>query len=167
MVGIDIEVPGTANPHIHLGGLALGALPGLHYATLTIHIGDDGRKLVKPLLNVTLDGPSKYHRTIVRKLDTILPDDTIAYPFVWPDDLAAGDYHVTVIATNRSEREVETATLHLGTKLRGTNKRQVFISTKTSSLSPPAMLALAFAILATTLFVGFKFGTRRAAVQVQ
>jgi Bacterial protein of unknown function (DUF916) len=167
VVGVDIEVPGPAKPHIHLGLLALGALPGLHFATLTIHIGDDGLKLVKPLLNVTFDGPSHYHRALVRRLDTILPGDTIAYPFGWPDDLAAGDYHVAVIATNGSEREVITATLHLGAKLPGTNKQPVIVaSTGTSSLSLAAILALVFAMVAITLFVGFRFGTRRSARQV-
>jgi hypothetical protein len=168
VVGVDIEVPGPAKAHVHLGALALGALPGLHFATLTIPISDDGQKLVKPLLNVTLDGPSRDHRTLVRRLDTILPGDTIAYPFVWPNDLAAGDYRVTVVATNGAERESETAMLHLGAKLPGTTtqRHRVGASSGPSPLSPATLLALAASVLAMALFVGFRFGTRREARRV-
>jgi Bacterial protein of unknown function (DUF916) len=164
VVGIEIDVPGPATARVYLGALALGALPGLHFATLTIDIGDIGQRLVKPLLNVTLDGPATYHRTVVRKLDTILPGDTIAYPFVWPDNLAAGTYRVTVVATNGSEREVVWATLHLGAKLSGAHERRVAVSVaSSSSLSPLTMIAFAVLTIAMTLFVGFRLGTRRVA----
>jgi hypothetical protein len=165
VVGVDIEVPGAAKAHIHLGALALGALPGLHDATLTIHIGDDGHKLVKPILHVAFRGPSGYRRTLVRRLDTILPGDTIAYPFVWPDDLAAGDYEVTVLATNGPERETVTTTFHLGAKLRGTRAGGPVVSASTVPLpvSPTAVVVLAVGFAAVTVFVGFRFGSRREA----
>ena len=160
VVGVDIDVPGPAVSHIRLSGLGLAALPGLRYATVTIHIGDDGRKLVKPVLTVALEGPSGYHRTLRRALDTILPGDTIAYPFVWPDNLAAGDYVVTVTATNGAEREVETARLHLGTALQGTAPPNKVVTTKTPLGTVPMVVLLA-ALLAMALFVGFRLGTRR------
>jgi hypothetical protein len=167
VVGIDILVPGPAKPHIHLSGLGLGALPGLQFATLTIRIGDDGQLLVKPVLTVTMLGPANYHRTLVRRLDTILPGDTIPYPYVWPDTLAAGDYRVTVVATNGSERETETAVLHLGARLRGTNTEPVIGASKAPSpLSPAALLALTTSVLGMALVVGFRFGTRREARRV-
>jgi hypothetical protein len=162
VVGVEITVPGPAASHVRLSGLSLAALPGLRYATLTIHIGDDGRKLVKPVLTVSLTGPSGYHRTLHRALDTILPGDTIAYPFVWPDNLAAGDYVAKVTAANGSEREVETATLHLGAALKGTTKPGgVLVTTTTAALGSIPLLAIAVGLLAMTLFAGFRLGSRR------
>ena len=161
VVGVDINVKGTAVPHIKLSGLGLAALPGLHFATVTIHIGDDGRKLVKPLLSVSLKGPSGYLRTLSRRLDTILPGDTIAYPFVWPDDLAAGDYTVKVTATTGTEREVETATLHLGAALKGTKKPAVVLVASSAPIGLVPILLFSGALLGMALLIGFRVGTRR------
>lgn len=36
VVGVDIRVSGPASPHIRLSGLGLAALPGLHFANLTV-----------------------------------------------------------------------------------------------------------------------------------
>jgi hypothetical protein len=88
-------------------------------AALIVRIGDNGRKLVKPRLSVVLHGPGGYTRTIARQYDTILPGDTIALPFIWPDSLAAGDYHVVIHATGGPQPIVREATLHLGTALHG------------------------------------------------
>jgi hypothetical protein len=86
---------------------------------LTIHIADHGRKLVKPLLAVSLRGPGGYRRTIRRQLDTILPGDTIAYPFLWPDSLRAGTYQAVVRGTGGPSPVTVSATLQLGSPLRG------------------------------------------------
>ena len=130
-------------------------------------VADNGQKLVRPLLNVSFKGPAGYRRTLTRKLDTILPGDTIAYPYVWPDDLAAGDYRVTVVATNGSERETVTALLHLGTKLRGTHKQVIArASSVPYPLSPAALILIALAFLTGSLFIGFRFGSRREARRV-
>jgi hypothetical protein len=161
VVGVDVIVSGPAAPHIRLGGIGLAALAGLHYATLTIHIGDDGRKVVKPRLHVALAGPSGYHRSLSRTLDTILPGDTIAYPYVWPDDLAAGDYVVEVSATNGSEREVATANLHLGAALKGTTKPGVTVSASTVPIGAIPLALSSAGVLTVVLFVGFRVGARR------
>jgi len=119
VVGVDIVVPGPAQSDLHLSGLGLRALPGAGVASLTIHIGDHGRKLVKPLVAVSLRGPGGYRRTIDRQLDTILPGDTIAYPFLWPDSLRAGTYHAVVRGTGGPSPVSVSATLQLGQPLRG------------------------------------------------
>jgi len=119
VIGVEITVPGPAEPKVHLGTLALKALPGTGVATLTIKLGDNGGKLVKPLLAVSLRGPNGYHRSVKRQLDTILPGDTIRYPFIWPDSLATGRYQATVRATGGVAPVATSATLQLGTPLRG------------------------------------------------
>jgi len=119
VIGVEITVPGPAQPQVHLGTLALKALPGTGVATLTIGLGDNGRKLVKPMLAVSLRGPDRYRRSVRRQLDTILPGDTIHYPFIWPDSLPAGRYQATVRATGGVAPVTRQATLQLGTPLRG------------------------------------------------
>jgi hypothetical protein len=119
VIGVEVTVPGAAQAHVHLGKLALKALPGTKVATLTIVLGDNGRKLVKPLLAVSLRGPGSYRRKVNRQLDTILPGDTIHYPLIWPDSLAAGTYHATVRATGGVSAVTVAATLQLGKTLRG------------------------------------------------
>jgi hypothetical protein len=123
VVGVDITVPGPAEPSLHLGALGLKALPGTGVAALSVHIGDNGRKLIKPLLRVSMRGPNGYRRTVTRNLDTILPGDTIAYPFLWPDGLARGSYHVVVRASGAPASVTAAATLRLGAPLRGTSGR--------------------------------------------
>ena len=119
VIGIEVTVPGAAEAQVHLGKLALKALPGTQVATLTIVLGDSGRKLVKPRLAVSLQGPSGYRRKMNRQLDTVLPGDAIHYPFIWPDSLASGTYHATVRATGGVVPATVSATLQLGKTLRG------------------------------------------------
>ncbi len=119
VVGVDITVPGPAEAGLRLGGLALKALPGTHTATLSMQLGDDRGKLVKPMVSVSLRGPSRYQHRVNRQLDTILPGDTIAYPFIWPDSLVPGVYKAVVRATGGPKPIVREATLRLGTALHG------------------------------------------------
>jgi len=125
VIGVEILVPGPATPAVRLGKMSLRPLPGTHVATLTIALGDPGRLLVKPHLTVTLRGPGGYHHKVARQLDTILPGDTIHYPFLWPDSLITGTYHATVVATGGDAPITETATLQLGHILRGTTNPTV------------------------------------------
>lgn len=138
VVGVDITVPGPAAPSLHLGKLGLKALPGTGVAALSVSIGDNGHKLIKPLLRVSMRGPSGYRRTVTRNLDTILPGDTIAYPFLWPDGLARGSYHVAVRASGAPVAVTSSATLQLGAPLRGTSGR----SAPTSSGLPILIIVL-------------------------
>ena len=119
VIGVDVTVPGPAEPQLHLGKMVLEALPGTKVATLTIVLGDNGRKLVKPRLAVSLRGPSGYRRNLNRQLDTVLPGDTINYPFIWPDSLVSGTYQATVRATGGVSPVSVSATLQLGKTLRG------------------------------------------------
>jgi hypothetical protein len=80
-----------------------------------------------------------------RQLDTILPGDTIAYPFLWPDSLVSGRYHVVVRATGGPRTVSETADLELGTALHGTKNPTI-----PSGGGLPGWL---FALLGLTLLV--------------
>ena len=119
VVGVDITVPGPAEAGLRLGKLALKALPGTGVATLSMQLGDNRGKLVKPLVAVSLRGPGGYRRSVTRQLDTILPGDTIAYPFIWPDSLVPGDYYVVIRATGGPEPIVRQVDLRLSTVLHG------------------------------------------------
>ncbi|HXA29735.1 MAG TPA: DUF916 domain-containing protein [Candidatus Angelobacter sp.] len=96
VVGVLVQVPGPAAAHFHVDAAVVQPLPGTRLASLVVTLGDDGQLLGKPTLAVTLSGPGGYHNTVTRKLDTVLPGDTIAFPFPWPDALAPGSYEVGV-----------------------------------------------------------------------
>jgi hypothetical protein len=97
-----------------------------------VGLGDDGLLLGKPQLTVALAGPSGYKQTVTRTLDTILPGDTITYPFNWPDRLAVGNYTITATLTGGGTSVTRTQTVRLGKALAGTSPSQ---STPTTSSS--------------------------------
>jgi len=158
VVGVDVTVPGPAAPGLQVGKLALKALPGTGVAALTIHLRDNGRKLVKPQLSVSVQGPGGYRHRVNRQLDTILPGDTIAYPFLWPDSLAAGSYRVAVRGTGGPAAVAITATLQLGSPLQGT-KHPTPPSPSSSQQLWEILLALALALL--SLVVVWRWSRRR------
>ncbi len=96
VVGVLVKVPGPAAfvPRILSAGLT--ELPGPGVVSVVVRLADDGLALGKPNVRITLSGSDGYTRTLARDLDTLLPGDTIDYPFAWPDSLAAGDYSITV-----------------------------------------------------------------------
>jgi hypothetical protein len=118
VVGVQIQVPGPAQCHLHVDGVELAPLAGVGTGAAVVHLGDDGSKLGKPHLCVTLDGPHRYRRTVDRQLDTLLPGDTIPFPLPWPDTLDRGDYTVSV-AEMCATPVLYRSRLHLGTTLHG------------------------------------------------
>jgi hypothetical protein len=99
VTGILLRVEGQlVKPfQLQIGDLGLRpAAPGTKSASVSIQLANQGQLFGKPYLNVTIDGPSGYHRSIRRQLDSILPGDTIRYAFPWPDSFASGRYHVCV-----------------------------------------------------------------------
>lgn len=98
VIGVEIKVPGTAGRDIQLTGLGLHALPGTRNATIVVHMRNAGGLMCKPVLSIGLRGATG--RSIVtRTLDTVLPGDSIAYPFIWPTAVSTGDYTASVHAT--------------------------------------------------------------------
>lgn len=122
VVGVLTKVPGAASFHVRVYGATIQPLSNQsHLAAIVIRLGDDGLLLGKPKVTVTVSGPSGYHDTVSRQLDTILPGDVISFPFPWPDSLAAGSYTVSVAATGpgMSHPSTLTRTQALGTPLQG------------------------------------------------
>jgi hypothetical protein len=114
VVGVLIQVPGPAQFHARVDGVDLAPLPGVGASAMMIRLGDDGSKLAKPLLAVSLSGPAGYQRDVGHQLDTVLPGDTIPFPLPWPDTLQPGDYDVLVTVTGGPEPVVFRGRIHLG-----------------------------------------------------
>jgi hypothetical protein len=150
VVGVDITVPGPAAPGLAIGRLALRSTPGTDMAALSMRIGDPGGKLVKPFVTVTMNGPDGYHRTVQRQLDTVLPGDSIDFPFAWPDSLRAGDYHATVQATGGAIPVTRSADLTLGTALRGVTNRE--LPTENHFPWTPVVAGVGILVLASMLW---------------
>ena len=122
VVGVLVKVPGPAAFHLTVSGASLEPFnQQLHLTTVSIRLTDDGRLLGKPAVTVDLAGPGGYHRTLRRQLDTILPGDSITYPFPWPDTLQPGDYTVAVGATGPGMAAPDrwSGVAHLGAALQG------------------------------------------------
>ena len=105
VVGVEVVVPGRARAQIHLGAVALKALPGTAASAVTVNLTDTGRLLCKPVLTVSVLGAG-VQRTETRALDTVLPQDSIAYPFAWPHNLAPGHYRISATARGCGSRSV-------------------------------------------------------------
>ena len=101
VVGILTKVPGPASFHLTILGASIQPLSNANLSSVVVTLTDDGLLLGHPFLTVALTGPKGYAKTVSRRFDTVLPLDTIALPFPWPDNLVPGEYHVTVNATAR------------------------------------------------------------------
>lgn len=116
VVGIEIAVPGPARSRIALDSFAISPITGTAYPSVVVNLSNLGTRLCKPALSIALNGPDGVQRA-TRHLDTILPGDSIPYPFLWSRSLPAGSYAATITATGCGPR----ATLHgkaaLGAKL--------------------------------------------------
>jgi hypothetical protein len=119
VVGVLVRVPGAAQFHLNVDRVDFTHLAGAETGALRIRIGDDGARLGKAGLRVSLAGPGGYRRTVHARLDTILPGDTIRYPLPWPDTLKPGDYTVSIVASGGPTPVLFRARLHLGTTLNG------------------------------------------------
>jgi WxL Interacting Protein, peptidoglycan binding domain len=122
VVGVLVKVPGPAAFHLTVSGASLEPFDEqMHLATVSIELTDDGRLLGKPAVTVDLSGPNGYHRTAMRQLDTILPGDSIAFPFPWPDTLQPGDYTLAVSAAGPGMDAPSrwSGVAHLGAVLQG------------------------------------------------
>ncbi len=120
VVGILMEVPGTAHPQGALSGLRLSALPGTQVPAVIVTLGNAGLRLCKPTLAVTLAGAHGLQPTITRTLDTVLPGDTIPYPFPWPRALQAGSYAASATVTDCGTPVTYRVLTRLGGGLSGT-----------------------------------------------
>lgn len=94
VVGVLLHVAGPAVTLIKVESVGLQKLSGFGTASVTVRIANVGQKLAKPKLSLTLVSDRGYTKTLSRQLDTVLPRDTIDYPFSWPEALPAGHYRI-------------------------------------------------------------------------
>jgi hypothetical protein len=120
VVGVLIRVPGPAPMHLRIGRARLQPLGGVGTAAVIVTLSADGQSLCKPALSLTVATPDGAQSTQTRQLDTLLPGDTIQYPFPWPDDMAAGTYQMAAVATGCGQTARWHGSAVLGAKLRGT-----------------------------------------------
>ncbi len=96
VIGVQLRVPGPGQFHLHIDRAMFAVPPATPAVAVIVRLGNDGNRLGQAHLAIDLRGPDGYRYTLNRQLDTILPDDTIDYPVVWPQRLASGFYTVAV-----------------------------------------------------------------------
>ena len=121
VIGILVRVPGPSSFHLHIDRAQIQQQPGGGGQSVVVAVGNDGSALGKPILAVSVDGPSGYRRFLYRQLDTILPGDTIPYPVALPDNLSPGDYRVQVSGAEETMQSpvILTSTEHYGSGVLG------------------------------------------------
>ncbi len=157
VVGIEVNVPGASRSRLTLQSFSIAPIQGTTYPSVVVGLANAGTKLCKPSLAVALDGPGGVQRAS-RQLDTVLPGDSIPYPFVWPHALGAGSYTANITATGCGPRATLNGTASLGVKL-------VRSSVPAGTARPPASNTIPWWPIALVGFggivVGALFGRRR------
>lgn len=121
VVGIKVTVDGAASKALRVGGATLQPLPGTKMSSVVVNLANTGRSLCKPRLSVALAGAGR-PVTVTRRLDTVLPGDTIPYPLAWPRALGKGSYHVTATTTGCGAPSSVSTTASLEQPLGGTGQ---------------------------------------------
>lgn len=116
VVGIEVAVPGPSLTHLALESFSIAPIQGTTYPSVVVNLANTGTNMCKPRLLVALNGPAGVQRAS-RRLDTVLPGDSIPYPFVWPHSLAAGSYNANITATGCGPRQVLHGSASLGANL--------------------------------------------------
>jgi hypothetical protein len=116
VVGIEVVVPGANRSRLSLQSFSIAPIEGTTYPSVVVGLTNAGTNLCKPALSVSLNGPGGVQHA-TRQLDTVLPGDSIPYPFVWPHSLAAGSYTANITATGCGPRVSLHGSASLGAKL--------------------------------------------------
>jgi len=118
-VAVEMRVAGPTRRALSVTGIALQALPGTDEASAVVNISNVGDLLCKPLLTVTIAHGSAAPVTVSRRLDLILPGDTIPFPLAWPHPLLAGSYTVSAVETHCGPTASLARSVSLGSSLGG------------------------------------------------
>jgi hypothetical protein len=116
VVGIEVAVPGASRSRVSLHSFSIAPIEGTTTPSVVVGLTNAGTTLCKPSLAVSLNGPGGVQHA-TRQLDTVLPGDSIPYPFVWPHSLAAGNYVASITATGCGPRVTLRGRASLGAKL--------------------------------------------------
>jgi hypothetical protein len=140
VVGVLVDVPGGRPFTPVLKSASISGIGATGVGAVDITLANSGQKLGKPTLTVALNGPGGYTKTETRELDTVLPGDTIAYPFAWPDKLSPGAYSITAVLSGGGQKASLTRSVQLGQALSGVNTKTA--AATTSSGQPVWVWAL-------------------------
>ncbi|MBO9534850.1 MAG: DUF916 domain-containing protein [Solirubrobacteraceae bacterium] len=121
VVGVQIHIDGGKPEQATLGKMSMEAQPGTKVATAVVQLGNEGDKLCKPKLAVTLTPQNGEPRTVTKDLDTVLPRDTVSYPMQFTGEMKEGTYGATAKVSNCGEERSATATVHLDNTLDGSS----------------------------------------------
>lgn len=77
-----------------------------------------GEKLCKPRIAIAINGPG-FDKTVERKLDTVLPGDTIEYPFPLEGAMPAGTFETSTTVKRCGEEIQQSDRLELAQALSG------------------------------------------------
>ncbi len=97
-IAILVDVPGPATLSFALDNATIQPMASTHSASIVVTLDNTGRLLGKPQLTVRLHGQHAYDHSATLPLATVLPGDTIPYPFRWPYAIPTGHYQITVTA---------------------------------------------------------------------
>jgi hypothetical protein len=118
-VAVQMRVAGPATQAAAVSGISLKSLPGTQVASAVVQVTNTGGLDCRPNLAVTLSGGGLASSTVTRKLDLVLPGDSIPYPLAWPRPLGAGSYAATAVVSGCGPSETLHRTISLTTGLRG------------------------------------------------
>lgn len=118
VVPILIDVAGAAEPKVSIRSAAITNLPGTKLPAVTVTLRNQGARLCRPVLSVSLAPPGKPAQEVMRELDVILPGDRAPYPMPWPGQLADGAYvaKTTVTGCGEATTSQTTVTADLGSE---------------------------------------------------
>lgn len=162
VIGIEIQVPGSAFAQVQLRGASLKALPGTQIPSVIVNLGDSGLRLCKPVLAVALAGSGGRQPVVRRALDTILPGDYIPFPLPWPRPLRSGIYRASVTASGCGHGVRTSAVARLGSSLSGTTAHPGFITAGKAGGTPWWLIPLvALAGIAAGVFLTLRLSRGR------
>jgi len=142
VIAVQIVVPGHAAFHPRLTTMRIGKVGATNIAAVFVGLGDRGRKLGAPTLAVTLVGPKQQRRRLVRQLDTLLPGDTIHYPFTWPVRIRPGTYHVVAVLRGGGEHVTLRRTLRVRNGASAAKQREAAFAVPHQDGTQPWQLVL-------------------------
>lgn len=157
VLGVLVRVPGPGAFQPNLSSVALTRIPGTGIAALRLGLANAGARLGKPLLQVTLSGPDGYHRTVERRLETILPGDAIGYRLPWPEGLRHGTYSVVARATGAGSTSVLDGAIRVGRPFSGPPHPVVRTAFSTGHRTPLWVWLLAGLTVAIGVLVSLAF----------
>ncbi|MEO8899012.1 MAG: DUF916 domain-containing protein [Candidatus Dormibacter sp.] len=96
VVAVQVRVRGPAVFQLRVFSATLGPLSTTGTSGISVDMEDIGGFLGKPLLQISVEGPAGYHRAESLALDTMLPGDRITDEILWPDELGAGAYRLSI-----------------------------------------------------------------------